>query len=92
MIIDQIVTLRVMLDEMEQDLGLDKLSAPEKSVYLAAQAAKSKDGLVQTRDIFEHQLTRQISRPTFFRCLKAVQNRGLLKQSDRKKTGEFKVL
>ena len=27
MIIDQIVTLRVMLDEMEQDLGLDKLSA-----------------------------------------------------------------
>ena len=92
MIIDQIVTLRVMLDEMEQDIGLDKLSPPEKSIYLAAQAAKSKDGLVHTRDILEHQLTRQISRPTFFRCLKAILDHGLLKHSDRKKRGEFKVL
>ena len=92
MTIDQIVTLRVMLDGMEQDLGLDKLSAPEKNVYLAAQATKTKDGIVQTRDILEHQLTQGLSRPTFFRCLKSIQTQGMLTHSDRKKKGEFKVL
>lgn len=91
MSIDSIIRLRLLLEDMERDLGLDQVSSAEKMIYLAAQDVKSSDGFVQTKDMIEHKLTKGLSRPTFFGGLKAIQNKGLLKNSDRKKTGEFKV-
>ena len=51
MIIDQIVSLRVMLDEMEQDIGLDKLSPPEKRYTLLLKLQNPKTALFK-REIF----------------------------------------
>lgn len=90
--IDKVVTLRILLEEMEQNLGLGGLSTSEKNVYFAAQDVKSSEGVAETKLIIEHKLVTGMSRPTFFRALKSVQKLGLMRHTDRKKTGEFEVL
>jgi len=71
--VKKIILLKQMLDDMEQDIGLSSLSGVEKNVYLAAQASKSQDGLVQTKQILKHSFTQKMSRPTFFRALKSIE-------------------
>ena len=87
----KIITLSLLLNEMEQDLGLSALTAVEKSIYLAAHDLKSEGHFVATRDLLEHKLTKNLTRPTFFRGLKSIQEKGLLKHSSRKMRGEFEV-
>ena len=73
--VKKIILLKQMLDDMEQDIGLSSLSGVEKNVYLAAQASKSQDGLVQTKQILKHSFTQKMSRPTFFRALKSIEKK-----------------
>lgn len=86
------ITLKHLLNEMEEDLGLYDMLDAEKNIYLAAKDLSSKCSYISTKDLTEHAFTHNMSRPTFFRCLKAVQTKGLLKHSVRKKRGEFEVL
>ena len=90
--VKKIILLKQMLDDMEQDIGLSSLSGVEKNVYLAAQASKSQDGLVETKQILKHSFTQKMSRPTFFRALKAIEKKGFLSHSDDKKVGLFIVV
>jgi hypothetical protein len=90
--IKSIIQLRLMLERMERDLGLSDMSTSEKCIYFAAQDLKSEDDTVETKDLIGHPLTAGLSRPTFFRGLKKIQSTGLLKKSELKKTGEFKVI
>ena len=90
--IKSIIQLRLVLESMERDLGLSDMSSSEKCIYLAAHDLKSEYGVVETKRLLEHQLTAGLSRPTFFRCLKKIQNKGLLKSSEQKKTGAFQVI
>jgi hypothetical protein len=85
------ITLKLLLNEMEEELGLSDLSDAEKNIYLAAQDLSSEGSYVATKDLLDHKLTQNLTRPTFFRCLKAVQTKGLLKHSARRKRGEFEV-
>jgi len=90
-IVENIIRLKSMLGDMEQDLGLAELSSVEKNVYLAAQDIKSHDGIVETKHILDHTFTRKMSRPTFFRALKSIQEKGLLVNAPDKKVGLFIV-
>ena len=65
-IVENIIRLKSMLGDMEQDFGLAELSSVEKNVYLAAQDIKSHDGIVETKHILDHTFTQKMSRPTFF--------------------------
>ena len=65
----RLISIKLILEEMEQDLGLEALSEVEKNVYLAAQALKSSIGRVETKQIQAHSFTQNMSRPTFFRAL-----------------------
>lgn len=85
------ITLKLLLNEMEQDLGLSDLPDGEKNIYLAAQDLSSEGKYVRTKDLLDHKLTQNLTRPTFFRCLKAIQAKGMLKPSARKQRGEFEV-
>ena len=85
--VKKIILLKQMLDDMEQDIGLSSLSGVEKNVYLAAQASKSQDGLVQTKQILKHSFTQKM-----FRALKSIEKKGFLSHSDEKKVGLFIVV
>jgi len=90
-LVDNIIRLKSMLSDMEQDFGLTGLSIVEKNVYLAAQDIKAKDGTVETKHILEHSFTQSMSRPTFFRALKSIQEKGLIQNAPEKKVGLFIV-
>ena len=91
-LVDNIIRLKSMLSDMEQDFGLTDLSIVEKNVYLAAQDIKAKDGTVETKHILEHNFTQNMSRPTFFRALKSIQEKGLIKNAPKKKLVFFLLI
>ena len=90
-LIEKVILLKRMLEDMEQDIGLSSLTNVEKAVYLAAQDVKSPNSLVETKLIIEHAFTQKMSRPTFFRALKAIESKGFIKHSDVKKVGLFLI-
>ena len=90
-LIQKLISLKVMLEEMEEDLGLAPLSEFEKNIYFAAQALKSPDRLVKTQQLRTHTFTQSISRPTFFRALQSLEKKGLIARSGSKKIGFFVV-
>ena len=53
-IVENIIRLKSMLGDMEQDFGLAELSSVEKNVYLAAQDIKSHDDIVETKHILSY--------------------------------------
>ena len=89
--IEKLISLKVILKDMEEDLGLAPLSEFEKNTYLAAQALKSPDSTVKTKQLRGHSFTQSMSRPTFFRALQALETKGLIARSGSKKTGLFMV-
>ena len=90
-LIEKLISLKVILEEMEEDLGLAPLSEFEKNIYLAAQALKLPDRTVKTKQLRGHSFTQSMSRPTFFRALQALEEKGLIARSASKKTGLFVV-
>ena len=90
-LIEKLISLKVILEEMEEDLGLAPLSEFEKNIYLAAQALKSSDNTVNTNQLRGHSFTQSMSRPTFFRTLQSLEEKKLIARSDIKKIGLFVV-
>ena len=89
--IEKLISLKVILKDMEEDLGLAPLSEFEKNIYLAAQALKSPDNTVNTNQLRGHSFTQSMSRPTFFRTLQSLEEKKLIARSDIKKIGLFVV-
>ena len=46
---------------------------------------------METKHILDHTFTQKMSRPTFFRALKSIQEKGLLENAPDKKVGLFIV-
>ncbi|GAA6191478.1 hypothetical protein DS909_19330 [Phaeobacter gallaeciensis] len=84
-ILVQIAQLRDLLNTMELDLGLDKLSPNERDVLLAFYANAwndAEDRSVCTTDVVrDHPTLRRISQPTFHRTLKKLVDKGLVLQN-----------
>ena len=88
-ILKNIISLRAMLEGMEISVGLSELSENQKSLYLAGEACRSEGNIITTADLISHPFTSSMSRPTFFRTMRSLEERGLFVNSGRKKTGEF---
>ena len=88
-ILENIISLRTMLASMESSVGLSDLTENQKILYLAGGDCKSEGNIITTADLISHPFASSMSRPTFFRTLKSLEERGLFVNSGRKKTGEF---
>ena len=80
-LVEKLISLKIMLEEMEEDLGLAPLSEFEKNIYLAAQALKSAEDTVKTKQLRSHSFTQSMSRPTFFRALQSLEEKRLIARS-----------
>ena len=76
--ISKLTELRKLMLGMERSLGLQDLSSVERDIYCAADDLARQQGRVQTTGLLEHALVANISRPTFFRALKSLVNKGYL--------------
>ena len=80
--------LRELLLGMERDLGLGKLTQNEKDVFYAVQLViAANGGVARSEDIKNHELTRNITQPTFHRSLKSLVSQGLLSHAPNTKAG-----
>ncbi|OBY26146.1 hypothetical protein [Leisingera sp. JC1] len=89
--ISKLAELRKMLLGMEQALGLENLSAVERDIYYAACDISDSQDDFRTIGLQKHSLVAGISRPTFFRALKSLVQKGYLSPSDTSDRGKYVV-
>lgn len=89
--ISKLTELRKLLLSMEKSMGLQELSAVERDIYYAASDHAVTTGAVKTTLLQEHSLLADVSRPTFFRALKALQKKGYLEQCKNSTRGYYIV-
>ncbi|MCF2870814.1 hypothetical protein L0664_07025 [Octadecabacter sp. G9-8] len=81
-ILQQIATLRSLLEEMEHEFGMRDLSRNERDILLAmAQEQKARgdsSDMCSTEAVRENSITKELSQPTFHRTLKQLVKRGLV--------------
>lgn len=89
--ISKLAELRKLLLGMERALGLEELSSVERDIYYAANELAQQTQGVRTTGLLAHALMKDVSRPTFFRALKSLVNKGYLSQSATSRRGVYVV-
>lgn len=89
--ISKLAELRKLLLGMERSLGLQELSMAERDIYYAATDIAETHDRVQTTGLMEHTLVVDISRPTFFRALKSLVEKGYLSHCSQRARGLYIV-
>ncbi|WP_372572701.1 hypothetical protein [Ruegeria jejuensis] len=89
--ISKLAELRKLLQSMERSLGLQDLSPVERDVYYAASEISKSDEEVRTVLLIEHSLLQTVSRPTFFRAVKSLVNKGYLSHGRASNRGRYQV-
>ena len=89
----------MMVQGMEDDLGLSDLGNIEKRVLLSIVEFYGKNGVASTSEILAHPLLNAFSRPSLFRALKILEETGKIsKVSDKRgfyaplKNVDFRIL
>ncbi|RLK08153.1 hypothetical protein [Ruegeria conchae] len=89
--ISKLTELRKLMQSMERTLGLEELSPVERDIYYAAEELSKSNTEVRTFGLIEHTLVKSVSRPTFFRALKSLVQKGYLSQSGSANRGRYLV-
>jgi hypothetical protein len=82
--------LRELLLGMERDLGLGKLTQNGKDIFYAVQLViAANGGVARSEDIKNHELTRNITQPTFHKSLKSLVSQVLRSHAPNTKAGSY---
>ncbi|MFC3613861.1 hypothetical protein ACFORG_08845 [Lutimaribacter marinistellae] len=87
----KLTELRKLMMSMERSLGLETLSPVERDIYYAANELSEEGEYIRTVGLIEHTLLESVSRPTFFRALKSLVQKGYLSQCDSANRGRYVV-
>ena len=94
-----LVDLQMMVQGIEEDLGLSDLGNIEKRVLLSIIEFYDQNGVASTAEILAHRLLNSFSRPSLFRALKILEETGKIsKVSDKRgfyaplKNVDFRIL
>lgn len=78
---------------MEKDLGLHSLSEDERSmVYAITSMTDVERSVFQSSDVRNHALCERMSNPTFYRNLKRLLEKGVIRHVNGKKTGLYEMV
>ena len=81
-----------MLRDMERDIGLERLTATELDVFLAAHAVTSEEGeTVSSEQIRLHELVSELAQATYYRALRSLLKLGLLEKAEGYKARQYVV-
>ena len=81
---EALISFKLLLQKMEDDLGLSELSAVEKNVFLAISDLCNKDekSNARTQDLLNHDLVSKAGRATIFRALIKLEAVNKISKSD----------
>lgn len=88
---DKLARLRDLLWQMEVEVGLEKLSQPQRDVYYAACLVADDEQNLHSEQIKQHPMITPMTRPTFYRALKDLVLEGYLVAVCDKKNGQYRV-
>ncbi|TDK48989.1 hypothetical protein [Antarcticimicrobium luteum] len=81
-----------LIASMEKDLGLHTLSEDERAMIYAITSVTAAEGATfLSADIKKHSLCSRMSNPTFYRNLKRLLQKDLIRHVKGKKTGLYEV-
>lgn len=87
----KLAALRSMLWQMEIEVGLEDLSQPQKDVYYAACLVADEGQLVSSDTVRRHPMLAPMARPTFYRALKELVDKGFLETVGQRKDGRYLI-
>lgn len=81
---EALISFKLLLQKMEDDLGLSELSAVETNVFLAISDLCNKDekSNARTQDLLNHDLVSKAGRATIFRALIKLEAVNKISKSD----------
>lgn len=89
--VSKLAELRKLLLGMERAMGLQELSPVERDIFYAANDIAGPENKVRTTGLLSHALVEDVSRPTFFRALKSLVEKGYLSPSRNQTRGHYVV-
>jgi len=72
---ESLISFKILIQKMEQDLGLSELSDAENKVYLAISDLCNQFENAKTQAVLQHQFASSMGRATIFRTLKKLKER-----------------
>lgn len=88
----RLATLRIMLHQMEREVGLEDLSSSQRDVYYAACLLADDQSKVSSDTLRVHPMLDQVPRSTFFRVLKELVAVGYLRSAGSPRSGLYEVV
>ena len=83
-----LIELKKLLNNMENDFGLNSLSEVEKNVLYAVKDLEKENGGAKTRHLLNHEFTANMSRISVFRSIKTLEKLSKIERKTSKR-GEY---
>lgn len=87
----KLARLRDLLWQMEVEVGLERLSQPQRDVYYAACLVADSEKILHSEQVRQHPMVAPMARPTFYRALKDLVLEGYLVAAHETKNGRYKI-
>ena len=78
---EALISFKLLLQKMENDLGLSDLSDVETKVFLAISDLCNQFDTAKTQAVLQHDLVASIGRATIFRAIKKLEDRKKISKS-----------
>jgi hypothetical protein len=78
---EALISFKLLLQKMENDLGLSDLSDVETKVFLAISDLCNQFETAKTQAVLQHELVASIGRATIFRAIKKLEDRDKIAKS-----------
>jgi hypothetical protein len=78
---ESLIGFKILLQKMENDLGLSDLSDVETKVFLAISDLCNQFETAKTQAVLQHELVASIGRATIFRAIKKLEDRDKIAKS-----------
>ena len=79
-LLQKVATLRVLLSELEKEIGIEDIGTIEKKVLLAIADISSLYDVVEIKRVKDHPLISNVTQPSFYRALNNLQRMGRIKK------------
>ena len=83
--LQKVASLRVLLSELEREIGIEQIGSIEKRILLAIADLTISHDLATTKMIKDHPLNSDVTQPSFYRAIGKLEKMGKIKKVGEKR-------
>ena len=83
--LQKVASLRVLLSELEREVGIEQIGSIEKRVLLSIADLTSSRDITTTKLIKAHPLNSAVTQPSFYRAISKLERMGKIKRVGEKR-------